>query len=438
VSGNTGVLASAPRFTHAGCTGATCVRRGEAANLTRNVVVRSFDTTAHAHMMIAQQGVLQLDSVEVRDMGPSKDCTAGGPARRAAIYFHEQGDASRASYVRHASIWRGKNHFIMVEKSHGVQISDTAGYDTIGDGFAMFFDDSACGTRCAGSGAMPRDVVFDRVLAAKVAVPNRVEGCAAVGGVRGLVVSGDDTSGAVGSVATGVAYNYEPYGNIGAIDHDETGAGPGNVFHDNEAHDNNAHGVSNWQNGSSNPSAAHGNLRVWSNLGDGIHHGAYVNDIRYENVTAIDNAGANFGVIAISLTAGIPRINGAVLDDLQAESYFSVPTWPIVFKNLTFTGARSPAITQDHDECEDGDENDPDDGDCIRTWVRFENLRFPPGVKPFDFGGQRNKFAVWEVRGFVHPDYPALPVNFDLYRKDNQVAGGSYNADFDAWLVPQL
>jgi hypothetical protein len=56
---------------------------------------------------------------------------------------------------------------------------------------------------------------------------------------------------------------------------------------------------------------------------------------------------------------------------------------------------------------------------------------------PFDFGGQRNKFALWEIRGFSHPDYSALPVNFDLYRKDNQVAGGSYNAAFDAWLVPR-
>lgn len=35
------------------------------------------------------------------------------------------------------------------------------------------------------------------------------------------------------------------------------------------------------------------------------------------------------------------------------------------------------------------------------------------------------------------PRLPTLPVNFDLYRKDNQVAGGSYQAAFDAWLVPR-
>lgn len=436
ITGTAGVLTSAPAFSHAGCSGAACIRRGEAADLTRNVVVRSFDTTAHAHIMVAQQGVLQLDSVEVRDMGPQKSCTAGGPERRAAIYFHEQGDASRTSYVRHASIWRGKNHFVMVEKSHGVQISDTVGYDTIGNGFAMFFDDSACGTRCSPAGYMPRDVVFDHVLAAKVAVPTRVEGCAAIGAVSALVVSGDETSGAINSVATGTAYNYEVYGNTGAIDHAETGAGPGNVFHDDEAHDNNNHGIGCWQNNSSSATAYTG-MRAWSNLGDGFHHGAYGNDIMYQGLTAIDNADADFGVVAITITAGVPRLDGAVLDDLEAESYFAVPAAPILFRNLAFTGARSPAIAQDHDECDDGNENDPNDASCIRTWLRFENPTFPAGTRPFEFGQQRNKFAVWEIRGFHHPDYASLPVNFNLYRKDNQVAGGSYSAAFDAWLVPQ-
>jgi hypothetical protein len=430
-----GVLAAAPRFDHAGCRG--CLRRGEAANLSRNVVVRSFDTTAHAHIMVAQKAVLQLDSVELRDLGPSKSCTSGGPDRRAPIYFHQQGDASRSSYVRHAAIWRGKNHFVVVEKSHGVQVSDTVGYDTIGNGFAMLFDDSACGTRCQPAGFMPADVVFDHVLSAKLAVPTRAEGCAAIGAVSALVVSGDASSGAMGSVATGTAYNYEPFGNTGAFDHAETGAGPGNVCRDNEAHDNNSHGFGDWQNNSSNPLAPFSNLRAWSNLGDGIHHGAYGNDIRYQAVAAFDNAGADFGVVAIAITEGVPRLDGAVLDRLDAESYFAVPSFPVIFRNLSFTGARSPAITQDHDECDGGDESDPDDGTCIRTWLRFENPHFVAGTVPFEFGAQRNKFAVWEIRGFSHPDYPALPTSFDLYRKDNHVAGGSYHAGFDAWLVPR-
>jgi hypothetical protein len=44
---------------------------------------------------------------------------------------------------------------------------------------------------------------------------------------------------------------------------------------------------------------------------------------------------------------------------------------------------------------------------------------------------------VWEVRDFAHPDYPELPADFDLHRADNEVTGGSYHAEFDAWLVPR-
>ncbi len=68
VSGNTVTLTQAPTYTHAGC--ANCTRQGEAANLSRNVVVRSFDATAHAHVMVANRGVVKLDSVELRWLGP--------------------------------------------------------------------------------------------------------------------------------------------------------------------------------------------------------------------------------------------------------------------------------------------------------------------------------------------------------------------------------
>jgi len=436
VSGTTVGLTAAPGFTHAGCAGTGCIRRGEAADLSRNVIVRSLDDTAHAHMIVGEQGVLQLDSVELRWLGPQKRCSGGAPERRAPIWFHEQGDASRGSFVRHTAIWGGENHFIMVEKSHGVQISDVVGYDAANDGFALMFDASACGTRCIGDAAAPHSVVLDHVLSAKLAVPNRVEGCVAVGAVMAMIVSGDAASGATHSVATGTGYNADPFGNIGAIHWSETGSGPGNVFINNVAHNNASIGVGNWQNNTSNAGHAFVGNQAWSNGDAGFLHGAYVNEIQYAGVTAIDNAGANFGEVGIAETA-TPRIDGGLLDDLQLLSYVSVPAMPIVFRDLQFTGGRSPAITQDHDECDDGDENDPDDGGCIRTWTRIENPRFPAGVVPFDVGDQKNKFGVWEIRGFVHPDYPTLPANFDLYRRDNHVAGGSYRADFDAWLVPR-
>jgi hypothetical protein len=436
IDGNDATLAQAPTFEHLGCT--DCVRRGEAANLTRNVVVRSADDSAHGHIMVAEQGVLQFDSVELRWLGPQKKCSIGGPARRAPIYFHEQGEASAESFVRHASIWGGNNHFLMIEKSHGIEIADIAGYDTIGSGFSMFFDKSYCNTRCNHiEDYVPHQIVFNDVLAAKVAVPQR-EDCNAIGGTEGIVPSGGEGTGCQNCVATGVAYNFGKYGNEGAINLAEGGSGRplDFVLNGSVAHNNAGNGISNWQNGS-NMTPAYENDQTWSNGANGIHHGAYTNPYEFKNLTSLDNAGTDFAVIAIQSDPSRPRLDGALLDGFRTLPYFLVPTQPVVVVNVKFTGVADPAITQVQDVCSGGDEDDPDDGTCIRNWLHFENPQIPAGVKPFFFGWHENKHSSWEVRNFSHPDYPDLPSDFDLYRRDNEVSGGSYFEIFDAWLVPR-
>jgi hypothetical protein len=428
-------LSQAPAFPHAGCT--ACIRRGEALNLSRNVVVRSFDTTAHAHMIAGERGVLQLDSVELRWLGPQKKCSGGAPFRRSPIHFHQQRDASDPSFVRHVSIWGGKNHFLMQERSNGVEVVDVAGYDTVGSGFMLFYDNWNCGTRCVGDAA-PRNTVLTSVIAAKVAVPERASGCAAIGAVVAIAPSGSEGTGCVGCVATGTAYNYGIFGNIGAIQSAEGGAGRPTLFtlNGNVAHNNAAHGISNWQNTDVKQPAYDGN-QTWSNGGNGVHHGAYGNSFGYTNLVSQDNLGGDFAVIAAEGTKDHVRVDGAILDGFKVLGYFAVPGEPVIIKNATFTGKKNPAISQVHDACSGGDENDPQDSVCIRNWLRFDTPQIPHGIKPFEFGGTSNKHAKWEVRNFIHADYPSLPKNFDLYRKDNQVAGGAYNADFDAWLVPQ-
>lgn len=435
IEGQTVTLDAAPGYDHAGCT--DCVRRGEAIDLSRNVVVRSFDDTAHAHMIVGNSGLLQLDSVELRWLGPHRSCATGEPQRRAPIYFHEQGDASADSFVRHVSIWGGKNHFYMQEKSNGVEVTDVAGYDTAGEGFAMFYDNSTCDTRCSGDNWVVTGTVFTDVLAAKVAVPER-DDCNAIGSVIGINPSGGEGTGCQGCVATGVAYNFGAYGNEGAIHLAEGGSGRPVDFtlNNNVAHNNAGNGISNWQNAGELEPPYDGN-QVWSNGADGVHHGAYTNPYEYTNLTAIDNVEADFAVIAIQSDETRARVDGAFFDGFRTLPYFLVPTLPVVIKNAVFSGARDPAITQVQDPCSGGDETDPNDGTCIRNWLHFDNPQIPAGVKPFFFGWHMNKNSLWEVRNFSHPDYPDLPANFDLYRRDNEVAGGSYNADFDAWLVPR-
>ncbi|MFZ6180849.1 hypothetical protein [Nannocystis pusilla] len=59
------------------------------------------------------------------------------------------------------------------------------------------------------------------------------------------------------------------------------------------------------------------------------------------------------------------------------------------------------------------------------------------GVLPLDFGQTFNRRSICEVRGFSSTDNLDLPPDFDLRRADNEVEGGSYDAPFDAWLVPR-
>lgn len=437
VVGNTVTLTQAPTYSHAGCR--DCVRRSEAANLSRNVIVRSFDASAHAHIMVANNGVVQLDSVELRWLGPEHDCTrAEEPARRAALYFHQQRDASDPSFVRHSAIWGGRREFFHAETSNGIEVTDVVGYDAQGMGFVRDFDNSACGLRCMepedGLGAIRR-VQFTEVLAAKVAVAKRKEGCAAIGAAIGITAGGGDT---VDSVATGVAYNYRDFGNEAAIYWQEERAGhsPVDVFNRNVAHNNGGNGISNWQNNTRNDTPFADN-QSWSNGANGFLHGAYGNSVAYVDLTAIDNGNRSFGIKSTMMSADRKRIEGGVVDDVGPILYTFVPQHPITMSDLTFTGDRSPAFTQVHDTCSGGNANDPNDGNCIRAWLRLVNPTIPAGTLPFDFGDHVNKYSVWEVRDFVHPDYPTLPRNFDLYRRDNQVATGSYHAEFDAWLVPR-
>ena len=73
-------------------------------------------------------------------------------------------------------------------------------------------------------------------------------------------------------------------------------------------------------------------------------------------------------------------------------------------------------------------------------WIATPDFVFHWGLKGERFFLARGVDYDWLAKGWnwvIHPDYPNLPESFDLYRRDNQVSGGSLNTDFDAWLVPR-
>lgn len=431
VDGLSVTLSSSPKYPHAGCSG--CMRRGEAGNLSRNVVIRSLDDAAHAHIMVAEQGVLQLDSVELRWLGPERP---GGPSRRSPIYFHQQRGASEASFVRHSSIWGGQSGFIAIEKSDGIELTDVVGYDAAADGMRggfSSFDEYG--------GAAPSGVLFTEVLAARLIPRMREEDGARIQYLlHGIACGSGAGTGCVRCVSTGVATGVDSSGffwnnNV------HLPVGPDQIFKDNVAHNNGWNGVRLWQN-SETVTAPWENTQIWSS-GQGLFEGAYGNAYQFGNIVIEDSVVDDAVLQAVPLEMNadllIARLDGATLGGISISGYVIKQTNDQVFRNITFNGSKPIAVRQEHAPCEGGDETNPEDGECIRNWVRFENVSFPDGVVPFEFGWHENKFTKWEVRGFQSADasYAALPKDFDLYRKDNQVAGGSYYAAFDAWLVPQ-
>lgn len=435
VSGTSVTLERAPTHTHAGCT--DCFRRAEAIDLSRNVVIRSADDTAHAHIAVAHAGLLQLDSVELRWLGPEKRCDR--VARRYPIHFHQQGDAADRSFVRHTSIWGGQHGFVQIEQSHGIEVTDVAGYDTYRSGFTLTYDTSACSTRCIVGDNPPRVLMTD-VIAARVGVGVRSEGCVRIQHrLSGVNVVGGEGSGCIGCVATGVGVDGDGT-DIAGFQWSEGGSGRPDdfTFREAVAHNNDGHGLFVWHNNTSREQPPYEAVRVWSNEGFGIHWGAYETAYRLLDFVAVDNGTESIGLKAIPRN-DLPRMENATIDDLRVLAYVLVQTQPNVLRDLRFTGARPLAFTQIHDRCTGGDETDPMDGDCTRIWLRIEDPTFAAGVRPFDFGWSANRNSIWEVRGFRHPDaaYADLPADFDLYRRDNMVPGGRLDTRFDAWLVPR-
>jgi hypothetical protein len=375
---------------------------------------------------------------ELRWLGPKTD---GGYSRRAPLYFFEQRAGSDPSFVRHTSIWGGESSFLVAEISDGIEIVDVAGYDAQGGaGFMLFhtFHEDGCrfDSACAAIHYPylgPRNVRFVDVLAAKV---------------RGDGFSGylaGPESGCVGCVAAGVFDNEDAAGFF-QNNNIQVPVAPTALMKDSVAHNNQGNGVRFWQNGErgnlTHELTPWPNIQVWSN-NVGLFLGAYANGYALGDISIEDSAkGTDFAVQAVptdSGSTGTIRVDGATLGQLNFVAYVVVQSANQTYRNVHFNQASKVAVTQNHATCgSTTEENDPNSDMCFRAFFTLENPTFVAGgAKPFDFGWATNKHTTWRILGFLHADSPSLPKNFDLFRKDNQVAGGSYNASFDAWLVPR-
>jgi hypothetical protein len=435
VDGDAITLADAPAHAHVGC--AACLRRGEAAVLDRTVVIRSADHAGHAHVLVAESGRVGLDAVELRWLGPAWPAPrCGNPPRRAPLWFHQQEDASRGSFVRHVSIWGGKSGSIVVERSHGIDIEDVVAYASDGPAFALVIDTSACAARCDDEDeAAPRDVVFDRALAIAIGVVPRPEDCATISHRHAaFMLGGGEGSGCRGCIAAGIAAGPSSGSDASAFHWPERGGSP-SVFADCVAHDSDTHGIFLWHEAAvlQGPFAG---VALWSLAKAGIAFSGRSTGARFTDVTISDAGGPSIVVASGGPDDASPLVS-ALVDDLHVAAPIAPHVVPFEIVGARFSGAVSPAMTNAAVACVDGDPEDPADEACPRAWVRLVDPEFAAGTVPFAFGTPANRHTVWEIRGFVHPDYPELPIDFDLYRADAGVPGGMAVPELDAWLVPR-
>jgi G8 domain len=104
--------------------------RGEAANLSRNVIVESADPDGvRGHTMFHVNSRGSISYAEFRHLGKQ------GVLGRYSLHFHLVADSMRGSYVQGASIWDSANRWITIHGTNYLVVRDCVGYKSIGHGF---------------------------------------------------------------------------------------------------------------------------------------------------------------------------------------------------------------------------------------------------------------------------------------------------------------
>ncbi len=106
--------------------------RGEAANLSRNVVVESADPAGpRGHTMYHRDSTGSISYAEFRHLGKE------GVLGRYSLHFHLIGDSMRGSSVVGASIWDSGNRWITIHGTNYLVVRDCVGYGSVGHGFFL-------------------------------------------------------------------------------------------------------------------------------------------------------------------------------------------------------------------------------------------------------------------------------------------------------------
>jgi RNA polymerase sigma factor (sigma-70 family) len=138
---------------------------GEAANLSRNVIIESADPAAgRGHVAYEHGSAGSISYVEFRHLGKP------GVSGRASLNYHLAGDGMRGASVNGASIWDSGNHWLDVHGTDYLVVQDCVGYRSSGHGFCLaggsevynVFDHNLAVGACGGQPLPGRPLTFDR------------------------------------------------------------------------------------------------------------------------------------------------------------------------------------------------------------------------------------------------------------------------------------
>ncbi len=106
--------------------------RGEIANLSRNVIIESADTSqGRGHTMYHRHSSGSIGYAEFRHLGKE------GVKGRYPIHFHLVGQTMRGSSVVGASVWDSGNRWITIHGTNELVVRDCVGYQSVGHGFFL-------------------------------------------------------------------------------------------------------------------------------------------------------------------------------------------------------------------------------------------------------------------------------------------------------------
>ncbi|HEV2193758.1 MAG TPA: G8 domain-containing protein [Nitrosopumilaceae archaeon] len=106
--------------------------QGEVADLTRNVVVTSFNPDVHAMGVMFMKGSIGgISYTEFSHLGGL------GVLGKYPIHFHHVQNTMSATVVEGVSVWDSHNRFITIHNSDNITVRNSVGYNSTGHGFFL-------------------------------------------------------------------------------------------------------------------------------------------------------------------------------------------------------------------------------------------------------------------------------------------------------------